>query len=171
MDKPALEVGILTISDSCASGQAEDLSGPAVEELAAAQGWKIAVKGSVADDASQIEPIVRQWCDLKAISVVLTTGGTGLGPRDVTPEAIRPLLDKELPGFGELMRQEGGKRTPLAALSRSLAGARRQSLIVCLPGSPSGARESLQALVELIPHAAAILSGAGHGSRRRKPKN
>lgn len=166
----SVNVGVLTISDSCANGQAEDLSGPVLEEIASAQGWEISARGSVADEVSQIEPIVRQWCDLKGIPLVLTTGGTGLGPRDVTPEAIRPLLEKELPGFGELMRQEGVKKTPLASLSRSLAGTRRQSLIVSVPGSPKGARESLQAVLELIPHALAILKGGGHAARRPSPK-
>lgn len=161
-----ISVGILTISDRCSKGLAEDLSGAVLENMAAKQGWRVSVRAVVPDEKKQIARVVRRWCDKEKIPLILTTGGTGLGPRDITPEAVKPLLDKDLPGFGELMRSEGRKHTPLAVLSRSQAGTRGASLIVNFPGSPKGAEQSLRAVASLIPHALAILGGAAHGKPR-----
>lgn len=161
-----ISVGILTISDRCSRGLAEDLSGAVLEEIARREGWRVDVRAVAPDEKKQIARVVRQWCDKKKISLVLTTGGTGLGPRDVTPEAVAPLLDKQLPGFGELMRISGRKKTPLADLSRSQAWTRGETLVLNLPGSPKGAEQSLRAVLGLVAHALSILDGGGHGKRK-----
>ena len=158
-------VGVLTASDRCSKGIAEDLSGPALRELVEARGWSVAAAAVLPDDAGGIAATLLDWCDNKNISLVLTTGGTGIGPRDVTPEATRRVLEKELPGVTEVMRREGVKRTSLAALSRALAGTRGNSLILNLPGSPEGARRSLEAVIDLVDHALAMLRGEGHESK------
>lgn len=162
LNKIPISLAILTISDRCAKGQAQDLSGLALQKLAEEQGWTVQERALVADEKKEIAAKLLYWCDREKISLILTTGGTGLGPRDVTPEATKPLLEKEVPGLGELMRQEGLKHTPLAVLSRSLAGIRGTSLILNLPGSPKGAVESLNAVLGVIPHALSILGGAAH---------
>ncbi|MBI4061075.1 MAG: MogA/MoaB family molybdenum cofactor biosynthesis protein [Elusimicrobia bacterium] len=157
-----MTAGILTASDRCSSGASLDLSGPALRELVEARGWKVTAAAVLPDDAERIAATLRDWCDRKNISLILTTGGTGIGPRDVTPEATRRTLEKELPGVAELMRREGLRHTRMAVLSRALVGVRGSSLIVNLPGSPSGARESLEAVIDLVEHALAILKGGGH---------
>ena len=157
-----IKVAILTISDRCHQGRAADASGKVLRDLAQRQGWLVADSAIVPDKKKKIAAAVRRWCDKKDILVVVTTGGTGLGPRDLTPEALRPLFDREVAGFGELMRMEGLKKTPMAALSRSTAGTRGESLIVCLPGSPKGASESFAAVAGLIPHVLSIIKGGGH---------
>ncbi len=150
-------VGILTISDTASRGGREDLSGQAIREMVATIGAEVADYRIVPDDVDQIAAALREWADDRALDLVLTTGGTGLGPRDVTPEATRSVLTREVPGIAEAMRLEGLKHTPRAMLSRAVAGVRGRTLIVNLPGSPRGVRESLGALLDILPHALEIL--------------
>ena len=164
-----MDVAILTISDSAVAGSREDKSGPALRARVEALGWRVAKQGIVPDDAEAISRKLREYADTGHIAVVLTTGGTGVAPRDVTPEATRAILDREIPGVSEIMRSEGRKATPFAALSRAVAGSRGTTLLVNLPGSPKGAVESLDAIANLIPHIVDLLHGkTEHGSARRE---
>jgi len=165
-----IRVAILTISDSVAAGVREDGSGAALAGLAAEIGWTIANTKVVADEIEQIAAAVVKWADSKQIDVVLCTGGTGLAPRDVTPEALRTIAPREAPGFGELMRAEGRKSTRFAALSRSGAFTRGETLILALPGSPRGAVESLNAVADLIPHAVNLLHGQTQHESKPSPQ-
>lgn len=158
----ALRVAIVTVSDSVSTGQREDLSGPAVRERCAALGWQVSSSTVVSDDPTVIQVKLRELADSGEVDLVLTTGGTGVGPRDSTPEATAAACEKLIPGLGELMRQKGQQGTPRAMLSRGAAGIRGRTVIVNLPGSPRGAVESLDAVAELIPHAIEVLHGARH---------
>jgi molybdopterin adenylyltransferase len=158
-----IQIAIVTISDSAAAGTREDGSGPALEQRAAELGWTVAKRALVPDDRSLIAKTVVNLC---GCDVVLTTGGTGLAPRDVTPEAIKMIAEREVPGFGELMRAEGLKSTKFAPLSRGGAVTRGSALIVMLPGSTRGAVESLNAVANLIPHVVDLL----HGRTEHKEK-
>jgi molybdenum cofactor synthesis domain-containing protein len=153
------KAAVLTISDSVNAGSRADRSGPAVRERLEQLGWSVAVMEVIPDVISEIGERLATLADGGQVSAIFTTGGTGVAPRDVTPEATRTILDREIPGFGELMRLKGRESTPLAALSRSLAGSRGKVLIVNLPGSPKGAIESLDAIVELVPHVLELLRG------------
>ena len=153
-----VHAAVLTVSDSCAAGAREDRSGPALISLLKARGWSVAHHSVVPDDVSAIASTVSSLAS-GGFNLILTTGGTGIAPRDVTPEAIRTLTTRELPGFGELMRAEGARKTPLAPLSRSFAATLASALVLCLPGSPAGACESLEAVAHLIPHAVDLLAG------------
>jgi molybdopterin adenylyltransferase len=148
---------VLTVSDGVSAGTREDRSGAALSRLLAGAGF--AVEGLVVPD--EREAIARAIWDAVAggADLVVSTGGTGLGPRDVTPQATAPLLDYEVPGLAEEMRRAGAARTPTAVLSRSLAGVRGQSLVLNLPGSEKGATESLEAVLPVIPHALQLLGG------------
>ena len=157
-----ITVGILTVSDRCSKGSRRDESGPALRRLVETQGWQVAQSAVEPDERKRIRQTLLDWADGKGLALVLTTGGTGLGPRDVTPEATRGVLDKELPGLAERMRLEGSKKGERALLSRAMAGARGRSLIINLPGSPRGATDSLEAVLNLVPHALAMLQGEGH---------
>jgi molybdopterin adenylyltransferase len=157
--KPSMRVAILTVSDSSARGERDDLSGPALCERCREVGWVVAAQAIVADDANAISKQIASWADTHAASLILTTGGTGIAPRDITPEATRAVLEREIPGLGELMRAEGLNQTKFAALSRALAGTRAQSLIVNLPGSPRGAVHSFEIIRELVPHIIDLLEG------------
>jgi molybdopterin adenylyltransferase len=150
---------VLTISDSASNGTRGDASGPAVRERLEQLGWSVSVVETIPDEAPQISARLATLSDGGQVSAIFTTGGTGVAPRDVTPEATRAVLDREIPGFGELMRLRGRESTPLAVLSRSMAGTRGRVLIVNLPGSPKGAVESLDAIVELVPHVLELLRG------------
>lgn len=161
-----ISTAILTASDRSARGERPDAGGPALRAAVERRGWRVAEVRVVADEQPTIEAALKEWCDGDAVRLVLTTGGTGLSPRDVTPEATRAVLDKELPGFGELMRRRGLKSTPTAVLSRALAGSRGRALIVNLPGSPQGALESFEAVADLIPHALAMLTGGDHANAK-----
>ena len=148
---------VLTISDSCSRGERADLSGPAVAAALSQHNFQVISRTVVPDDQPTIQ---KTLLELSAKArLVVTTGGTGIAPRDVTPEATRAVCDKLLDGVAERMRLEGAKKTRFAALSRGLCGVRGTSLILNLPGSPSGAVESLQAVIELLPHALALVEG------------
>lgn len=153
-------VAILTVSDGVAAGTREDLSGDAAAAAAAAAGAELVARAVTADDRPAIAAAIARLAE--TADIVLTTGGTGLGPRDVTPEATRDAIEREAPGIAELMRQEGLRTTPTAALSRATAGVRGRCLVVNLPGSPRGVRESLAPVLPLLTHAVHILGGGGH---------
>lgn len=150
---------ILVLSDAAAGGRREDRSGPLVRELLEAHGWTVVACEILPDDAGRIRQCLERWTDGDDCDAVFTTGGTGVGPRDVTPEATRAVIEKEIPGLAELMRAEGVKKTRHAALARGLVGVRKGKLIVNLPGSPRGAQESLTSIVELLPHVIDLLRG------------
>ncbi|GIU73039.1 MAG: molybdenum cofactor biosynthesis protein [Bryobacteraceae bacterium] len=154
-----IRVAVLTISDSCAAGVRQDASGPAVARVCESQGWTVVHREVLPDDRGRIQARLRELADAEAADLILTTGGTGIAARDTTPEATRAVIEKELPGLGELMRAEGLRRTRRAVLSRAVAGVRGRCLIVNLPGSPKGAVESLNAILDLVPHIAELLNG------------
>lgn len=147
--------GIITISDRASVGDYEDLGGPAVRQTAQKNGWQVLCEGVVPDEATKIQESIRSFSK-QGCGLILTTGGTGIGPRDVTPEAIRAIMRVELPGFGEVMRAESTKITPNAILSRNLAAVVDDSLVIALPGKPSGAVECLGFIADAIPHAVAV---------------
>ena len=153
-----MRVAILTVSDGASRGVRADTSGDAIAELLAARG-EIVERGVVPDERDQISARLRNWCDAGAIDLILTTGGTGLAARDITPEATRDIAEREAPGIAEAMRAAGLRHTPRAMLSRSLAVVRGSTLIVNLPGSEKGVRESLGAVLDVLPHAVELLRG------------
>jgi molybdenum cofactor synthesis domain-containing protein len=148
---------VLTISDSAASGRRDDLSGPAVRAALAQKGFNVVSATVIRDDRTGIEDSLMEMCH--QAQLVVTTGGTGIAERDVTPEATLSVADKIVDGIGERMRFEGGKKTPLAALSRGVCAVRGKSLILNLPGSPTAATESLAAVIDVLPHALELLAG------------
>lgn len=156
----AIRAAVVTVSDGVAEGTRADGSGDAAEALLREAGFEVADRSVVPDERPAIEAVLRRLADERGIGLVVTTGGTGFGPRDVTPEATRAVLDREAPGLAELMRREGLQQTPMAALSRAVTGARGATLIVNLPGSPSGAQESLRAVLPVVPHAVELLGGS-----------
>jgi molybdopterin adenylyltransferase len=153
----SLRFGILTVSDRSARGLRPDLSGPALVELVTAQGWKIERTAVIADDLDLLRETLSTWADGAGLDIILTTGGTGFSPRDVTPEATRLVIEREAPGLAEAMRFESLKHTPHAMLSRALAGIRGRVLIINLPGSPRAAVENLQVILPALPHAVELL--------------
>lgn len=154
-----IDAAVLTISDSVHAGTRIDASGPAVRQRLEQLGWRVPVAEVVPDDLTRIQYRLAELADSHSVAAIFTTGGTGVAARDVTPEATRAVLHKEIPGLSELMRARGSRSTPMAALSRAIAGTRGDVLIVNLPGSPKGAVESLDAIVELVPHVLALLAG------------
>ncbi len=157
-----MRVALLIISDSAAQGSRPDRSGPALAERCQGLGWDVVSSAVLSDDRAQLEAQLAAMADAGSADLVLTTGGTGLGPRDSTPEATAAVCEKLVPGLAELMRSEGRRANLRAALSRAVAGVRARTLIVNLPGSPRGAVESLDAVAGLLPHAIEVLHGARH---------
>jgi molybdenum cofactor synthesis domain-containing protein len=167
-----IRFAILTISDRSSRGERPDASGPALARLVAENGWQVVQQAVVADDFDQIRAILAAWADQgstgsNAVDVILTTGGTGFSPRDVTPEATQAVIERPAPGLAEAMRAASLQITPHAMLSRATAGIRRQTLIVNLPGSPKGALENLQVILPVLPHAVLMMQNdpgyeAGH---------
>lgn len=151
-----ITTGIITISDRAARGLYEDLSGPALRQAAAGHGWDVLAEAVVPDEKRDIQRAIREQVN-QGCNLILTTGGTGVAERDVTPEAVREIASRELPGFGEIMRMESMKITKNAILSRNLAAVVGQSLVVCLPGKPSGAVECLAFVAAAIPHCVEVL--------------
>jgi molybdopterin adenylyltransferase len=158
-----VKVTVVTVSDSVSQGKGEDRSGPAVSERCKALGWDVVSAHVLPDDRAAIEKLLSAQADSGSVHLIVTTGGTGIGPRDVTPEATAAVCAKLLPGFAELMRDTGLKSTRRAVLSRAVVGVRAQSIIVNLPGSPKGAVESLDAIADLLPHACDVVRGLHHG--------
>ena len=152
-----LRIGILTSSDRSARGERPDLSGPALAEQITGQGWTVARTLVLPDDLNALTETLSAWADSDDLDVILTTGGTGFGPRDVMPEATRTVITREAPGLAEAMRQQSSKSTPHAMLSRAVAGIRGKVLIVNLPGSPKGAVENLQVILPVLPHAVELI--------------
>jgi molybdopterin adenylyltransferase len=148
---------VITVSDSCSRGEREDLSGPAVANLLQKLRFSVTVREVVPDNSIQIQNLLIRLA--REVRLIMTTGGTGIAPRDVTPDATVAVCEKLLDGMAERMRNEGAKKTPFAALSRAVCGVRGNALIVNLPGSPAGAVESLEAVADLIPHTLELLSG------------
>jgi molybdopterin adenylyltransferase len=151
-----INVGIITISDRASKGLYDDLGGPALKKAAEGYGWAVVAEALIPDEKREIQRAIREQIN-KGCSLILTTGGTGVALRDVTPEAVREMALRELPGFGEVMRQESMKITKNAILSRNLAAVVEKSLVLCLPGKPSGAVECLGFVVGAIPHCIEVL--------------
>jgi molybdopterin adenylyltransferase len=159
-----IRAAVVTVSDSAVAGTREDLSGPALRDRMHALGWVVIAMELAPDESERIAAILRRLADSGEVAVILTTGGTGVALRDVTPEATRGVVEREIPGLGELMRAQGLKFTPTAVLSRGLAGVRGRTLVVNLPGSPKGAVESFDAIAKLVPHIVDLLEGrTSHG--------
>lgn len=151
-----IHVGIITVSDRASQGLYDDLGGPALEKAVEQNGWKVTGETLVPDEKREIQRAIRELI-AKGCELILTTGGTGVALRDVTPEAVREIAVRELPGFGEVMRAESMKITPNAILSRNLAVVVEKALVICLPGKPSGAVECLGFVVRAIPHCIEVL--------------
>jgi molybdopterin adenylyltransferase len=155
---------VLTVSDSCSRGEKADLSGPAVAEALERRNFEVVARGVVADERAAIQEKLIEFC--RSARLVVTTGGTGIAPRDVTPEATSAVCDRLVEGIAEQMRMHGARTTRFAALSRAVCGVRGTSLILNLPGSPAGAVESLESVVDLLPHALELIAGrTEHGGR------
>ncbi|HEY4978614.1 MAG TPA: MogA/MoaB family molybdenum cofactor biosynthesis protein [Candidatus Acidoferrum sp.] len=157
-----MRVSILTISDSVTRGEREDVSGPALVKRCRELGWEVNSALRCSDDPANIRTQLRELADSRRVDVILTTGGTGLGPRDNTPEATNDVAERLIPGLAEELRRRGAEETPTAVLSRGVAVIRHHSIILNLPGSPKGAVESLDFVAEILPHAVKVLNGAGH---------
>jgi molybdopterin adenylyltransferase len=155
-----INFGILTISDKGSRGERYDGSGAVIQDRVAILGGRVVRYDIVPDEVDIIRHRLIEWADAGDVDIILTTGGTGLGPRDVTPEATTPILDKLLPGIGEAMRMETFGKTPSSILSRAVAGVRRKCLIINLPGSPNGVRECLEVIVPALVHAVEMITGA-----------
>lgn len=156
-----IRLGVLTVSDAGARGERADGSGDAIAAWAAGKGYTLAERALVADETSAIAAVLVRWADSGAVDLILTTGGTGLTARDVTPEATRAVLEKEAPGIAEALRQAVYPRFHRAALSRGVSGVRGRALIVNLPGSTGGVRDGLAVLDDLVEHAVALITGSG----------
>ncbi len=165
-----MKIGLLTISDRGASGEYEDQSGPLMAQIFSSRTpWEVSHKAVIPDEIAVISETLQTWCDAEKLNLILTSGGTGFAPRDVTPEATQKVIEREAPGIAEALRAESLKITKHAMLSRGVAGLRGQTLIINLPGSPKAVRENLDVLLPILPHALALLidsedSESGHRS-------
>jgi molybdopterin adenylyltransferase len=162
-----LKIGIVTVSDRVSQGVREDLSGPALENIILEQGWQVTRKTVVPDDLLPLRDLLISWADSEKMDVIVTTGGTGFSPRDISPEATQTTIHKAAPGIVEAMRAEALKVTPHSMLSRAVAGIRNATLIINLPGSPKGAVENFRVVLPVLEHAVALLrqdpsAEAGH---------
>jgi molybdenum cofactor synthesis domain-containing protein len=162
-----LRVGIVTVSDRSSRGEREDASGPALREQILSQGWEVSKTEIIPDEFSAIQDLLLSWVDAGDLDLILTTGGTGFAPRDITPEATRAVIDRAAPGLAEAMRTASLQITPHAMLSRAFAGIRKRTLIVNFPGSPKAATENLEVIIPVLPHAVQLLqdnpdSESGH---------
>lgn len=156
---PSVRVGVLTVSDGCARGDRQDISGDAIVAWCVERGHEVAHREVVPDEADVITRLLLAWCSSGDVDVVLTTGGTGFTERDVTPEATASVIEKPAPGIAEAMRQRGAELTPMAILSRGLAGSRGAVFIANLPGSPGGVRDGLEVLADVLDHIVRLLRG------------
>ena len=152
-----MKIAVLTVSDRSARGEREDRSGPLIHEIALQRGWEVIASDIIADEQAEIEGRLASWCDSGEIDLILTTGGTGFSPRDRTPEATRKVVERLVPGLTEAMRARSMSKTPHAMLSRAVAGIRKQTLIVNLPGSPKAVKENLAVIIPALPHAIQLL--------------
>ena len=162
-----INFGILTVSDRSSLGERPDLAGPALKEILLSKGWSVKRQEIIPDDLEKIRRLLLIWSDTGDIDVILTTGGTGFSPRDVTPEATQAVIERPAPGISETMRSVSYQVTPHSMLSRSIAGIRKKTLIINLPGSPKGSVENLTVVIPVLPHAVQLLSDnpdaeAGH---------
>jgi molybdenum cofactor synthesis domain-containing protein len=165
-----MQAHVITISDSAHQGTRHDQSGPAVKARLEQMGWNVTEVRVVPDEPERIAALLVEIADQSQVGAIFTTGGTGIAPRDRTPEATRSVIDYEVPGISECMRAEGRRKTATAVLSRGVAGVRGSTLIVNLPGSPKGAVESLDAIVEVVPHAIKLLRGHSEHAEDSKPE-
>lgn len=154
----ARRIGVLTLSDKGAAGHRQDASGPLVQQLLESVG-EVAHSAILPDDIESMTALLMAWADCEKLDLIVTTGGTGLSPRDVTPQATKVVIDYEIPGMAEVMRMQSLQKTPHAMMSRAVVGVRGQTMIINLPGSPKAARENLEALLPALPHALAKLGG------------
>lgn len=157
-----MRIAVITVSDSVSRNERQDATGPALAALCTDHGWRVLSRHVISDDEEPLRTLLAGLADRDELDVILTAGGTGLGPRDTTPEATAAVCSRLVPGLSEVMRQAGRASTERAALSRAIAGIRGSTLIVNLPGSPRGATECLQAIGTLLPHAVEVLRGARH---------
>ncbi len=155
-----VRAAVLTVSDRSARGEREDAGGPLIEEIVRSKGWEVIVYSVVPDDRTAIKNELIRLADNLEADLILTTGGTGLAARDITPEATLDVIDRPVPGMAEAMRSESLKKTPYAMLSRAVCGVRGTSLIVNLPGSPRAVQECLEVILPVVPHAVELLRGS-----------
>lgn len=157
-----IKVGIITASDKGSKGEREDRSGEVIKEMVTAQGWEVTDYVILPDEREQLAGKMKEWCDNHHVDLILTTGGTGFSKRDCTPEATLDIVEKQVPGIPEAMRYYSLQITPRAMLSRSVAGIRKDTLIINLPGSPKAVRENLEAIMGSLAHGIGILQGTSN---------